>query len=77
MVLSYYGSKYGYKPLTTLFVISMLCIWFGAIYSSHHYIIDVLLGMTCGIIGIFLNERLVNSNFAAGYYSRIIEYLKP
>ena len=75
MVLSYYSLKYGNKLLSTLFLISMIAIWFGAIYSNHHYFIDVLMGICCGIIGIFLTEWLVNGKFASTRYPLIINYI--
>lgn len=31
-------------------------IWFTAVYTSHHYIIDVLLGITCALAGYLLFE---------------------
>ncbi len=35
-------------------------IWWTAIYSGHHYTIDVLLGIITAIVGIALFERLVS-----------------
>ena len=40
----------------TLFSIIMTGIWATAIYSGHHYIIDVLLGILCALLGIFIFE---------------------
>ena len=34
-------------------------IWFTAVYSSHHYIIDVLLGIATALLGIALFECLL------------------
>lgn len=75
MVLTYYSLKYGNKLLSGLFFISMLAIWFGAIYSNHHYIIDVLMGICCGIMGILLTEWRVNGKFVGSLHPRIIEYI--
>lgn len=78
MVLSYYSFKYNNKILSTIFLLSMICIWFGAIYSNHHYVIDVLMGMSCAIIGIFLTELLVIGKFAPSWYTKTINYIsKP
>ncbi len=76
LVLSFYSLKYGNKVLSTLFIISLLSIWFGAVYSNHHYIIDVLMGIGCGIIGIFLIENTVNSNLVPSWYTKTIDYIK-
>lgn len=36
-----------------------LGIWFTAVYTSHHYIIDVSLGILCSILGYLLFEQLL------------------
>ncbi len=36
-----------------------LGIWFTAVYTSHHYIIDVSLGILCAIIGFLLFEYVL------------------
>ena len=45
--------------LIALFAIIMTGIWGTAIYSGHHYLIDVLLGIGCALLGIFIFERLL------------------
>ncbi|ANI90812.1 PA-phosphatase [Arachidicoccus ginsenosidimutans] len=34
------------------FAIIMLGIWFTAVYASHHYLLDVLAGIACAVVGI-------------------------
>lgn len=34
-------------------------IWWTAVYTCHHYIIDVLLGIATGFLGVFLYEKVV------------------
>jgi len=48
----YYGlrNKLGYANIILATV--MMGIWFTAVYTSHHYILDVIAGITCAIIGI-------------------------
>lgn len=75
LILSYYSLKYGNKILSSIFIISLLCIWFGAIYTNHHYLIDVLLGIGCAIIGILIAESLVSSRFAPSWYTKTIKYI--
>jgi membrane-associated phospholipid phosphatase len=36
----------------------MAGIWFAAIYSSHHYVLDVIAGICCGLAGISLFNYL-------------------
>ena len=46
-------------PLICLFALITVGIWWTAVYSCHHYVIDVLLGIATGIVGIVLFERLL------------------
>lgn len=41
----------------SILAILMVGIWCTAVYSCHHYIIDVLLGIFCALLGIFLFEK--------------------
>ncbi|MGN0309268.1 MAG: phosphatase PAP2 family protein [Bacteroides sp.] len=45
--------------LVGLFVFIMVGIWWTAVYSGHHYLIDVLLGITCALLGILLFEQVL------------------
>ncbi|MEM9548847.1 MAG: phosphatase PAP2 family protein [Bacteroidota bacterium] len=54
VVLLYYGIKKRHKWLAVLFAIDVIGIWYAAVYSMHHYIIDVILGFFCAIIAIFV-----------------------
>ena len=42
-----------------LFSFISLGIWWTAVYSGHHYIIDVMLGILTTIIGFFLMEKII------------------
>lgn len=42
-----------------LFAIICLGIWWTAVYSGHHYLIDVSLGILTTIIGVLLIEKLI------------------
>lgn len=42
--------------LRVLFAVITLGIWFTAVYSSHHYLIDVLSGIACALVGTALFE---------------------
>ena len=75
-VLVYYSIKYKNKALILLFTISMLSIWFGAVYSNHHYILDVIVGICCAIIGILLTETMVNRTFVPNWYKRTLIYIE-
>lgn len=43
-------------PMTVLFGIIQAGIWCTAVYTGHHYVIDVLLGILTGILGVVIFE---------------------
>lgn len=53
VIVLYYGLKNRLGALNVFFTIVMLGIWFTAIYTSHHYILDVIAGVCCAGIGIY------------------------
>lgn len=52
LLVVYFGLKSKLGWINIFFVTVMLGIWFAAVYTSHHYILDVMAGITCAIIGI-------------------------
>ncbi|MDR0962747.1 MAG: phosphatase PAP2 family protein [Mediterranea sp.] len=64
------------KGLLALFAVIMCGIWWTAVYTAHHYIIDVLLGILCALLGMFVFEKGVMRwklfrRFFDGYYGYI------
>lgn len=60
-----------------LFSIIMVGIWGTAIYTSHHYVIDVLLGIACALIGIVVFEKgLMKLPAFRRFFDRYYEYIK-
>ena len=57
VVVLYYGIKKRVGWVNLLFIIVMLGIWFAAVYTSHHYLIDVLAGIACAIITLFIFQK--------------------
>ncbi len=47
------------KILIILFAIITAGIWWTAVYSTHHYIIDVVLGIAVALFGILLFEQVL------------------
>ena len=53
-IVLYYGIKAGLKGWNIFFAIVVAGIWFAAVYTSHHYILDVIAGILCTLLGVSL-----------------------
>ena len=58
LTVLYYGIKTRMRWANCLFGTIMVGIWFAAVYSGHHYVLDVLAGISCAIAGIGLFNYL-------------------
>lgn len=54
VIVIYYGLKNRLGFMNIILATVMVGIWLTAVYSSHHYILDVLAGIICAIAGISL-----------------------
>ncbi len=75
VVLYYSVKKHLSLYLKIIFSIFMLGIWFSAVYSSHHYIVDVLAGIVLAIIGLIVFEKLTKKpkiQYQIASFSQII-----
>ncbi|PTS95759.1 PA-phosphatase [Pedobacter sp. HMWF019] len=61
VIVLYYGLKNRLGLMNILFAIVMLGIWFTAVYTSHHYVLDVLAGILCAATGITLFNWLLSN----------------
>ncbi|HEX2608761.1 MAG TPA: phosphatase PAP2 family protein [Flavisolibacter sp.] len=57
LIVLYFGIVTRMGKWNVLFAVILMGIWFTAVYSSHHYVLDVLAGISCGLLGIFLFRR--------------------
>lgn len=51
LLVFFYSVKAKLKGWPVLFGVITAGIWFAAVYTSHHYVIDVLAGIVCGVAG--------------------------
>ncbi len=70
VIVLYYGLKNRLGLVNLFFALVMVGIWFSAVYASHHYVIDVLVGILCAISGISLFNLLLTR---AGWFARFID----
>ncbi|MDR1503384.1 MAG: phosphatase PAP2 family protein [Prevotella sp.] len=77
VVLFYAVKKKCNWGILSVVIIFLFGIWFTAVYTSHHYIIDVLLGILCAIVGIALFEFvLMRLGWFKSFYSKYLNYIK-
>jgi hypothetical protein len=62
LIVLFYGIKNRLGQINFVFAVIMTGIWFSAVYNSHHYILDVLAGITCGLLGTGLFQWLASTN---------------
>jgi inositol phosphorylceramide synthase catalytic subunit len=58
----YYSLKQPVNGIKIFFAVVMVGIWIAAIYLNHHYILDVIAGIVCGVIGLYFLEGLIIKN---------------
>lgn len=66
------------SPLVWRIILAVVTagIWFTAIYTSHHYIIDVLAGIACAFVGFLIFEYgLMKIPVFARFISRYTDYI--
>ncbi|UOE51480.1 phosphatase PAP2 family protein [Mucilaginibacter sp. SMC90] len=76
VIVLYYGLKNRLGLANIFFAIVTVGIWFTAVYASHHYVLDVLAGITCAALGITLYNVLLKKfaglRSALNNYERVI-----
>lgn len=59
LITLFFSVKKRLKLASWMFLIILTGIWFSAVYTRHHYIIDVLLGAICAIATIAIYEKVI------------------
>ena len=64
LVVFYYGLKNRLGWVNVVFGIVVAGIWFAAVYTSHHYVLDVLAGVVCASAGLLLFDWFLHKKGA-------------
>ncbi len=64
VIVLYYALKHKLYKAVPFFALVMVGIWSAAVYTSHHYVCDVLSGITCAVLGLILFEKVLLKNKA-------------
>ncbi|MEP7279686.1 MAG: phosphatase PAP2 family protein [Bacteroidota bacterium] len=60
VIVFYYALKNKLGFMKFVFGLVMVGIWLSAVYTNHHYILDVLAGIGCAVLGIWLFSLVAN-----------------
>ena len=55
----FYAMKARLNRVAILIFIDVAGIWFAAVYSFHHYVLDIIAGFVCALTAIFIFESLL------------------
>ncbi len=70
LITLYFGVKMRLRVASFVFLVILLGIWWAAVYSRHHYIIDVLLGAACAVATILVFEKIILKSRVDGWMGR-------
>jgi len=70
-----YGRKLKKNWLNAAFLICTAGIWFSAIYTQHHYVLDVLAGGLLAVTGYLLFERIMKTNVGQRCFNRLLKQI--
>jgi hypothetical protein len=76
VVVAYYVIRAGRWPVRIGAVLFAVGIWLAAVYTSHHYILDVLAGISCALVGVTLWEWLITSATGRPWFRRFVNGIR-
>ena len=76
VIVLYFALKNKMKRAGVFFFIICLGIWATAVYTRHHYIIDVLLGILCALMTIFVFEKIILKTKINNWLERYADLIK-
>jgi len=75
VIVLYFGLKKKVGWLNILFAVFVAGIWFSAVYSGHHYIIDVIAGVLLTIPVLFVSEKLFRKPAIKNALNRFVKLI--
>lgn len=63
VIVLFYAIKKRLGWINLFFILFMLGIWFSAVYSGHHYIIDVVTGVMLALVVLFSFEKITTIKY--------------
>lgn len=76
VLLLYYGIKKRMIITSIFFFVILAGIWFAAVYTNHHYIVDVLLGGLTAMFAILLLEKVLLKTRIGDWLNKYVQLLR-
>ncbi len=73
IIVLYYGIQKGLGKINWFFAVFMIGIWFTAVYSNHHYIIDVLGGIIVGVSVLYIFEKMIKKPYIDFWVQKLVK----
>lgn len=73
LIVMYYGLKNKLGKINIFFAVVVVGIWFAAVYTSHHYVLDVLAGVFTAALGIVLFNGLKETRIVKAFIKRMLK----
>jgi membrane-associated phospholipid phosphatase len=75
IILLYFAAAKRLKGWFTFALIMMVSTWFAAVYTNHHYVIDVILGISTGILAVSIYHFIVRRTRIYDWLERYAQYV--
>lgn len=76
ILITHFGLKNKNYILVIFFVLYMFGTWYGALYTFHHYTIDIILGIFCAIFALIVCEKLLFKTILKVPLNRLANYIR-
>lgn len=73
LIVIYYGLKNKLGKINIFFAVVVVGIWFAAVYTSHHYVLDVLAGVFTAALGIVLFNGLKETRIVKAFIKKMLK----
>jgi hypothetical protein len=76
VIVFYYGLKNRLGIINLFFALVMLGIWSTAVYAGHHYVLDVLAGVVCAVVGIAAFNLLTRAKWFGEFLEKFEQIIR-
>lgn len=73
LIVMYYGLKNKLGKINLFFAVVVVGIWFAAVYSSHHYLLDVLAGILTAALAIVSFNKIKEIPAIKNFIERMLK----